>query len=371
MQLASAGPAHHHTPRWIISTGASQLIRRILTAAALGSAIWLAAASPAAADEMPRLGLTPVGQQGAYFSLTLRPAESTQLKVEAANFGAHETVARTYAADVYSLVNGGFGAELFGGDITGTASWLNYPTLQLTLGPREATVVTFEIAVPAGTAAGQYIAALVIENAVPVRGSGPVRLDQVNRNAIAVAIDVPGSRKPALAIGGVTVKSILGATFLVFEVRNPGNRHLRPAGAFRLLDAAGSQVSTGSVVMDIVYAGTRTHLEARLLDPLPPGDYCVELKLTDPETGASAATECTSLRFGPATPDRRSTRAGALGTLPSTGMGLTPERISRLLIVGTGLVGAGLLLAAWRRRRKDPGTSVKHRGKTAIANEDT
>lgn len=144
-------------------------------------------------------------------------------------------------------MNGGFGAELFGDEVSGAASWLSYPTSEFTLGPREATVVTFEVAVPAGTAAGQYIAALVIENVEPERGSGPVALDQVNRNAIAVAIDVPGARKPALAIGGVTHKSVLGSSLLVFDVINPGNTHLRPAGAFRLLDARGSQVTDGTV----------------------------------------------------------------------------------------------------------------------------
>lgn len=376
MPSVSFGPPRRLTPRRSISIGARTWRRRVLTMSALACAIWLAAAGPAAAaDQAPRLGLTPVGREGAYFDLTLHPAEALQLQVEAANFGAEETVARTYAADVYSLMNGGFGAELFGDDVTGTASWLGYPTLQLNLAPRDATVVTFEVAVPAGTAPGQYIAALVIENAKPVPGSGPIALNQVNRNAIAVAIDVPGPGEPALEIGGASHKSVLGTSLLTFEVINPGYMHLRPAGAFRLLDVRGSQVSAGAVAMDVVYAGTRTLLEAPLLDPLPPGDYCAELTLTDAETGAFAATECIALRSTPATPDPGGPNVGGLGTsgtLPGTYLHLVSERISRLLIIGAGLICAALLLVAWRRRgrRQHAATSLRHHSWTPVGEED-
>lgn len=338
---------------------------------AMVSVTWLAAAGlAAAADQAPRLGLTPVGRAEAYFDLTLRPTEALQLQVEAANFGEEETVARTYAADVYSIVNGGFGAGLFGDEVSGTTGWLSYPTSEVTLGPREATVVTFEVAVPAGTAAGQYIAALVIENVEPVSGSGPVALNQVNRNAIAVAIDVPGAREPALAIGGVTHKSVLGSSLLVFDVINPGNTHLRPAGAFRLLDARGSQVTDGAVAMDIVYAGTSTQLEAVLLDPLPPGDYCAELTLTDPETGATATIECTELTPASPHPDGPNTTPVSPGMLPGTDQDLMPARLRLLLIAGSALVVAALLLAAWRRRRQRAAASLPLRRWTPVGEED-
>lgn len=373
MASVSSQPAGRVASRRVIASGAGRWSQRILAASALVSASWLAAPGMAAgSDPTPRLGLTPVGGGGAHFELTLHPAEALQLQVEAANFGADETVARTYAADVYSIVNGGFGAELFGQDASGTASWLAYPTSQLSLGPGEATIVTFRITVPAGTKAGQYIAALVIENAEPVRGSGPVALNLVNRNAIAVAIDVPGPRDPALAIGGVAHKSVLGSSLLIFDVSNPGNTHLRPTGAFRLLDSGGSQVRAGAVAMDAVYAGTRTRLEAPLLDPLPPGDYCAELTLTDLVTGASATTECIALTTAPAMPDPDApdaTGVGPPGRLPGTYLDLTPGRISLLLILGAGLVCAALLLAAWRRRQRSSAVPGDHSW-TPVGEED-
>ena len=46
----------------------------------------------------------------AYYS-TLEPGESSDLIVNLANYGTASVRARTYAADVYPIINGGFGLE--------------------------------------------------------------------------------------------------------------------------------------------------------------------------------------------------------------------------------------------------------------------
>ena len=176
-----------------------------------------------AAHEPPRLGLTPVGLTGPYFELTLERGEARDLEVELANFGHAEIRARSYAADAYTIVNGGFGAELFGEPASGTTRWLTYEARTVTLGPRDAIVLELRVDVPAGTPPGEYIAALVAENVDPYRDAeGSVALDQVNRVAVAVAVDVPGPRTPDLAIGGVSHAVSAGASFVNFEVTNPG-----------------------------------------------------------------------------------------------------------------------------------------------------
>ena len=169
----------------------------------VATALWLAAAGPVSANHEPaRLGLTPVGQHGTYFELTLEPGESRRLQVEAANFGHEESLARTYAADVYSIVNGGFGAGLFGQRPSGTTMWLTYPTQEFTLAPEDAVVVDFEVEVPRDTLPGEYVAALVIENAEPLRGAGSIAVDQVNRSAIGSQSTCPAraSRRSTLAV---------------------------------------------------------------------------------------------------------------------------------------------------------------------------
>jgi hypothetical protein len=326
-------------------------------AAALALAtICLAIAMPVAAlDQAPKLGLTPVDQEGAFFELTLEPGETARLRVEAANFGAEEVEARTYAADVYSIINGGFGADLHTQAASGTTLWLDYPARVATLGPQDAIVIDFEVAVPEATPPGEYIAALVIENVEPFRGSGALTIDQINRSAIAVAIDVPGPRRPELQIGAVGHHAAGAQSVITFAIDNPGNVHLKPAGDFALFAASGAELSGGPVTMDSVYAGTGTLLEAPLAELLPEGDYCAELRLVDAETGAADEIECTAFSVGPAAsavPDASTTASRpAPLSLPSTDVLRRAAPFIGIAFIGLLLWAIVLIVLARRRRR--------------------
>lgn len=116
-------------------------------------------------------------------------------------------------------------------------------------------------------------------------------MEQVNRTAVAVAIDVPGPRQPGIEIGAVAHKSAAGASFVTFELANTGNVHLRPAGTLGVRGAEGV-IDDLTVHMDSIYAGTQTVLEVQVAEPLAPGSYCAWLMLADDEAGASAKTDC-------------------------------------------------------------------------------
>lgn len=322
---------------------ASVVLRALLAATSLG----LVAVAPAFADHEPaRLGLTPVGQDGTFFQLAMRPGEQVRLEVEAANFGHEKAAARTYAADVYSIVNGGFGADLFGEPPAATTLWVHYPTQELTLGPQDAVVIEFEVSVPEAAAPGEYVAALVIENSEPVVSSGTLGFEQVNRSAIAISIRVPGPETPALEIREVHYKEVTGVSVVMFEVANTGNVHLRPAGDF-VLRRVSTEIAAAPVSMDSVYAGTSTLLEAPIVELLSSGDYCAELRLTDASTGASATTECLAFEVpGP---------VDAGGPIPEiSGVLGGAIRDSPLVVVALLLAAAvaGLFLVIWRRRRR-------------------
>ena len=341
-----------------------------LAAALVVAVVLLASAHhpTAAAHEPPRLGLTPVGDHGTYFQLPMDPGDTRRLEVEAANFGEAESRARTYAADVYTIVNGGFGADLFGEEATGATSWIAYPSQEMSLAPGDALVIPFEVTVPDDTAPGEYVAALVIENAEPVRSSGSVAIDQVNRSAIAVAIDVPGPRAPGLAIGAVGHKTAGERSVVTFEVLNTGNVHLRPAGDFRLRGADGTELSAATLTMDSVYAGTSTILEAPLSGLLPPGDYCAELSLADAEHGVSAETDCLSVAV------RAGEDADAGGAapgsqdltlrLPSTDGPLAAALIATGAAIVSALIAVALVLGV-RRRRREAKTQLRPPGAAA------
>jgi hypothetical protein len=276
---------------------------------------------------------------------------------------------------VYSIVNGGFGAGLFGERPSGTTLWITYPTKEMVLGPRDALAIDFKVAVPADTPPGEYLAALVIENAEPLRGSGTIAVDQVNRNAIAVAIHVPGERTPALAIGDVRQQELSGLTVVSFAIRNPGNVHLRPAGEFVLRNGAGDEIAASSVAMDTVYAGTSTLLEAPALELLEPGEYCAELTLTDRKTGATDSTNC--LAFTIVAPAGSGLPLGDLPTSVLDAIGGSGPTLPVLFLVLL-MLGAGATILVLARRRRRPaladgpaGGSTAHRPDAGLATDST
>ena len=282
----------------------SRRLSRVLTAmvALTWAAVGLVAAAPVHAAEQPvQLSAKPVNQPGQYFDLTLRPGQTRQLQIALGNHGTSTIAARTYAADVYTIINGGFGARLRDDTPGGTTAWLDYPSQVLTLLPGRATVRTFTVTVPSGTPAGEYITSLILENNAPIKGEGSVRLDQVVRQAVAVAVRVPGPLHPGLTIGHATHKLSAGRSVIGVEVSNTGNMRLTPSARLVLHDHSGAVVSRAKVAMDSFYAKTATKVEITLATALDPGKYTVDLSLDDPDRDAHATAE--GLRLTVAVPE--------------------------------------------------------------------
>jgi len=326
----------------------------------------LSAAS--AADSATHLSIRPIGVEGSYFTLTMSPGETRQLTVELGNFGDAPVETRTYAADAYSIVNGGFGARLDGeptGDVT---KWLSYTPETLTIAPAARQERTFALTIPHDTKPGEYITSVVIQNATPTSTSqsGSVGIKQINRQVIAVAITVPGPLAPGLQIGTATYKPVGERSVISFGVTNTGNVHLKPAGEFVITTKDGAEVSRGTVTMDSVYAGTQTAVEALLAQRLNPGDYVASLTLTDAKTGATASAASLAVtvpqEVASSNGNTSSAPSGAAVNQPASEqsqVGMTTGTRSILLplliVVGLAvvllLIGFSLILA--RRRRFD------------------
>ena len=270
--------------------------RRAITVAivALLAVVALATASPATAQEAARieLGVKPIGVDGSYFEVMMSPAESRQLTVEFGNFGMRDAVAMIYAADVYSLVNGGMGVRLAGEPTSGATGWLGFEAETIPLAAGEAQLRTFAVSVPADAAPGEYLTSLVIEDATPAEapaGDGVVA-NRVNRQAIAVAITVPGPIVPSLTLGSIQHVVSGGRSIVTVEVENSGNVRLQPSGEFFLTAASGGERVRIPVTMESIYAGTSTVAEIPFTTRLDAGDYTAALSLTDASHAVTAAT---------------------------------------------------------------------------------
>lgn len=238
-----------------------------------------------------RLSIKPVGVSGSYFDLTLQPGQSQLLSVELGNHGDLPVEARTYAADSYTIVNGGFGARLADEQASSTTLWVSYEPETIELQPGTAILRPFTISVPEDTRPGEYITSIAIQNAVPTGGDGEgVVVRQVMRQVVAIAVTVPGERAPALAIGGGVHKDVASASVIAVDVQNTGNVRLKPIAALELFDASGAQFDSKSVQFGSFYAGTSTRAEFTFRERLPAGDYTAVVTLTDPGEGIVVST---------------------------------------------------------------------------------
>jgi len=251
------------------------LRRRRAALAALLCAVALATAGPAAAvGDGAELGLRVVGQSGSHYDLTMLPGDAVELELEITNNSDRQASAYTYAADVYTTVNGGFGGRLRDEPTSGATRWLDYDAETLFLAVGAQSVRSFTVTVPDDTAPGEYITSIVLETEL---------VDQ--RQALAVVVTIPGKRSPALEIGEATHSVVGLASVLSVAVSNNGNVRLSPTVTLELRDSAGAHLTDASLHMDSFYALTDSSVEASLDVLLLPGTYSIDVVAEDVQQG--------------------------------------------------------------------------------------
>jgi hypothetical protein len=307
-----------------------------------------------------KLALLPVGQAGAYFDLRMQPGSTRALEVDIANDGDTATAARTYAADVYTIINGGFGGRLRDQAQTGTTGWIDYPTSVIQLAPGEGTVRPFTVAVPADATPGEYITSLVLENDQPITNDGAVGLNQIFRQAVAVVVTVPGPRSPALAIGGATHVVVAGTSTIQVAVENTGNVRLKPLVGFTLFDPTGVEISRATLPMDTFYSHTNSSMEFPLSALLRPGKYTVSLTLHDAAQGVETDKSGIPLIVEAAVdpPAQVGTVPGLIGVTQGSGDGPFAG-IGLFLLLGGTLFAIGLARFTVRRHRRQRPTKAR------------
>ncbi|HWV23804.1 MAG TPA: DUF916 domain-containing protein [Thermomicrobiales bacterium] len=249
--------------------------------------------STPAAPEPPSFLIAPVGddQDGSYFTVTMEPGSTQELTVALGSGGDEPVTALAYAADAYTLVNGGFGVRTADDEQTGPTTWIDFPTETLDLNPGDRVERTFTVSVPKDTPPGQYLSALAIQTADSIAVGDSTMFRQIIKKSIAVFIIVPGPETPALEIGEASVKQTETSNSLVVELSNPGNVFLNPEGTVTMTTADGKPVLTSPIAMGPVYAGMGTTLELYIPTMLAPGDYTVSVSLRDEKRDVSEEAE--------------------------------------------------------------------------------
>jgi hypothetical protein len=288
----------------------------------------------------------------------MRPGETRAFEVSVGDAAGVDVAVRTYAADVYTIINGGFGGRLRDEARSGMTTWLDYPSATMDMRAGQAVHRPFTVTVPLDAGPGEYIAGLVLENEKPIHTDGTVSVDQFVRQAVAVVVTVPGQRLPRLTIGAASHHVVAGRSIVSIAVANPGNVRLKPAVAFTLFDASGATITQTSLRMDTFYARTSTFVEIPLAALLLPGAYTIRLSLDDSDDGAVADAPAIPLMV--VAPAAAPTAEGATPELAAVDQvsapGLQGPPIAIIALVGGLLTVVGLILGAHIiRRRRDSG----------------
>lgn len=256
------------------------------------------ASTPESAPPQPSIAFYPADEnQPGYINVELKPGEEETVKLVLGNNGEVAFDAVTYAADAYTIRNGGFGLRDLDSEHTGPTTWLDYATETFATVPGQGAERELTIRVPNDVTPGEYVTGVAMQTADPVDApaEGMFRLNQYYRSVIGIRILVPGELSAALQLGDpkFVIEGSLPA--VVVPVINTGNLQLTPSGEIRIKDAEGGLVLSAPIKMGRVYGGHETELWLGLGQPLAEGEYQVSVELSDPEKDVRAELKLTAM----------------------------------------------------------------------------
>ena len=228
----------------------------------------------------------------------------------------------------------------------GVACWVTGFPSSVIVPAKGRVVVPFTVAVPQGTAAGQYLAGVT---ATPAKGgAAPAAESQVQvrvttRVAVGVAVRVPGTLAAHLTIPSVQIDtSHTPARNIEIVEANSGNTWEHPHGTFTA--RLGEKTVNLPVSSRTVLAGGHATL-ALAADTVAAGTYPSRVELQYGDNQVAVWTG--ELTFGPP-----AAVADASGTIVVTQTDPWAKAIM-FIVLGVGLLIVVLLVMVLRRRRRD------------------
>ena len=308
----------------------------------------------------------------AYFRLSLGPGAERSQSIVVRNPNATATPVDIAPVDATTAAGTGATYGVPGSAVRSTGRWITLTERQVQLAPHAERTIGFTVAVPAGTAPGQYLAALSVSvpTAAP-HAAAPTGARQAGfamtlraQRVIAVEVDVPGPAAPALSVRGATATAQQDMFDLTLALANTGNAFAHGTGTVSVPGTKwhhqfpiGTFVSHTAIALNVPWSRA-----------LASGTYPVNVQLD--YDGGRIANWSGSVVIDDAL--RRQVQqgvAGAAGFAPSTSSGTSS------LAVGLGVLAVLVVLAValhLRRHRAElpssaPESTPVRRGHTVVA----
>ncbi len=239
-----------------------------------------------------------------YFTLTLLPGETWEVRVVVGNTGTTTLQLADYAVDAAPITMGGVGFRTADERRFLVGTWIVVKPASLVVARGKARLVSATIHVPKGLAPGQYVGGLAFENRLvqtgdPMRGAkngqkahaargSTFSFDVHYRHVIAVVITVPGRQRPAVRVGGATVAVTSWGGTAIVAVRNTGTVLWNGTGTLRI-QGPGSKYEPVRFVIETILPGASAQVPVPVpLKALRAGTYHLQVSVRGNSGGARA-----------------------------------------------------------------------------------
>jgi len=190
-----------------------------------------------------------------YIGLVASPGHDYRESVSVINYAPTATRFRLYAADAYTLKNGGgFAVEGMNATPHQVGAWVSPLPKVITVAARKQLNIAFTIHVPANAAPGVHAGAIVIEDTTPqlISDDGQLRVEGYTQVFTRVYLTVTGRLSPDFEVNGLAVAHpqppLPGLThrsgLITYDVSNTGNAIISPTAQLTITGLFGSTIMT-------------------------------------------------------------------------------------------------------------------------------
>jgi hypothetical protein len=210
--------------------------RRVALALVVGTASVMAAPASAGAAGLGGLSVRPAHfdpakpASRAYFTRAVPRGGSFTDAVVVSNTSSAPLTVYVYPVDGLTGVTTGsvYANRQDGRNRAG--KWLRVATRTLRVTAHREVAVAFTARVPSSARAGDHLAGIAVENAVPVHSAGKFSVTEVTRAVVGVLVTVPGAAKPSLQLAGLALRPLPGTSLasVVVTLGDTGGKLCKP-----------------------------------------------------------------------------------------------------------------------------------------------
>lgn len=229
-----------------------------------------------------------------WFIYNLLPGEKKEDAFIVSNTSEETLSAEIYPVDGTTTGDGSFALLEKGSDRKEIGTWVKLAKNKVTLSPGEEEKIFFTITIPGGTAVGDHLGGIVLENLAVTKGKG---VNVVTRVGVRIYETVPGQLTRKLNLANFSWKLVNNNLTFYFELENAGNVHLDPTGKLIIKDGfLGLTLASFDLNLGMVLPGKPTKVPLVWAGAWPLGKFRAIAEINYGEKPAEVVME--EMEFG-------------------------------------------------------------------------